>query len=55
MFFGCENLSLPLDDLQSEKFGRPTQYVYNICMSIVEGLFTFSFIFTFLCTLRTIL
>ena len=32
--FGCENFSLPLNDLLSEKFS--TQYVYKTCMSIEE-------------------
>ena len=31
VFFGCENFSLPLNDLLSEKFS--TQYVYKTCMS----------------------
>ena len=31
VFFGCENFSLPLNDLLSEKFS--TQHVYKICMS----------------------
>jgi len=31
VFFGCENFSLPLNDLLSEKFNP--QYVYKICMS----------------------